>query len=217
MAERVVRRPTPRCWRRSRPPAGRDAWTTFATTEKTWAARQDQLPSTHPIVADAVDMEAVKTNFDGITYAKGASVLKQLVAWVGQEEFLAGLRNYFRRLRVRQHHAARPARRARGGQRPRPQRLGAGVARDHRRQHAAPAVRDRFLRPLHRVRRRPGGRAGAPDAALAPDRDRPLRPHRRTGSSGASGSSSTSPARSPRCPSCSAPASPTCCCSTTTT
>ncbi len=75
----------------------KSAWTTFATSEKAWAARQDQLPSTHPIVADAVDMEAVKTNFDGITYAKGASVLKQLVAWVGQEEFLAGLRAYFRR------------------------------------------------------------------------------------------------------------------------
>ena len=72
------------------------AWTTFATSEKAWAARQDQLPSTHPIVADAVDMEAVKTNFDGITYAKGASVLKQLVAWVGQNEFLAALRQYFR-------------------------------------------------------------------------------------------------------------------------
>jgi aminopeptidase N len=75
----------------------KSAWTTFATTEKAWAARQDQLPSTHPIVADATDMEAVKTNFDGITYAKGASVLKQLVAWVGQNEFLAGLRSYFRR------------------------------------------------------------------------------------------------------------------------
>jgi len=72
-----------------------DAWTTFANAEKTWAYRQDQLPSTHPIAADASDMEAVKTNFDGITYAKGASVLKQLVAWVGQEEFLAGLRVYF--------------------------------------------------------------------------------------------------------------------------
>jgi aminopeptidase N len=72
------------------------AWTTFANTEKTWALRADQLPSTHPVVADAVDMEAVKTNFDGITYAKGASVLKQLVAWVGQEEFLSGLRSYFR-------------------------------------------------------------------------------------------------------------------------
>jgi len=74
----------------------RDAWTTFANAEKTWAVRQDQLPSTHPVAADAPDMEAVKTNFDGITYAKGASVLKQLVAWVGQEEFLAGVRAYFR-------------------------------------------------------------------------------------------------------------------------
>jgi aminopeptidase N len=74
-----------------------NGWTTFANAEKAWAYRQDQLSSTHPIVADAADMEAVRTNFDGITYAKGASVLKQLVAWVGQEEFLAGLRSYFRR------------------------------------------------------------------------------------------------------------------------
>ncbi len=74
-----------------------NGWTTFANAEKGWAYRQDQLSSTHPIVADAGDMEAVRTNFDGITYAKGASVLKQLVAWVGQEEFLAGLRSYFRR------------------------------------------------------------------------------------------------------------------------
>jgi aminopeptidase N len=70
-------------------------WTTFANTEKTWAYRQDQLPSTHPIAADIRDMEDVKVNFDGITYAKGASVLKQLVAWVGQDAFLAGLRTYF--------------------------------------------------------------------------------------------------------------------------
>ena len=74
-----------------------NAWTTFANTEKTWAYRQDQLPSTHPISADATDIETVKANFDGITYAKGASVLKQLVAWVGQEEFFAGLRTYFQR------------------------------------------------------------------------------------------------------------------------
>jgi aminopeptidase N len=74
-----------------------NAWTTFCNTEKTWAYRQDQLPSTHPIAADARDIETVKANFDGITYAKGASVLKQLVAWVGQEEFLAGLRTYFAR------------------------------------------------------------------------------------------------------------------------
>ena len=74
-----------------------NAWTTFCNAEKTWAYRQDQLPSTHPVSADAPDIDTVKTNFDGITYAKGASILKQLVAWVGQEEFLAGLRIYFRR------------------------------------------------------------------------------------------------------------------------
>ncbi|BBY01780.1 aminopeptidase N [Mycobacterium seoulense] len=73
-----------------------EAWTTFATVEKSWAYRQDQLPSTHPIAADIPDLAAVEVNFDGITYAKGASVLKQLVAYVGLEQFLAGLRDYFR-------------------------------------------------------------------------------------------------------------------------
>jgi aminopeptidase N len=73
------------------------AWTTFANTEKAWAYAQDQLPSTHPIAADMPDVAAVEVNFDGITYAKGASVLKQLVAYVGREEFLAGIRRYFRR------------------------------------------------------------------------------------------------------------------------
>ena len=72
-----------------------NAWTTFANTAKTWAYRQDQLPSTHPIAADIGDIDAVKVNFDGITYAKGASVLKQLVAWVGQDAFLAAVRSYF--------------------------------------------------------------------------------------------------------------------------
>jgi aminopeptidase N len=72
------------------------AWTTFANSEKSWAYRQDQLPSTHPVAADIPDLHAVEVNFDGITYAKGASVLKQLVAYVGLEAFLAGLRDYFR-------------------------------------------------------------------------------------------------------------------------
>ncbi|MDF2586007.1 MAG: aminopeptidase [Mycobacterium sp.] len=72
------------------------AWTTFANVEKSWAYRQDQLPSTHPVAADIPDLHAVEVNFDGITYAKGASVLKQLVAYVGLEAFLAGLRDYFR-------------------------------------------------------------------------------------------------------------------------
>ncbi|MCS6712507.1 aminopeptidase N [Brachybacterium sp. EF45031] len=74
-----------------------NAWTTFAGSEKAWAYRQDQLPSTHPIVADMVDFDAVETNFDGITYAKGASVLRQLVAYVGQDAFFEGLRAYFRK------------------------------------------------------------------------------------------------------------------------
>jgi len=71
------------------------AWTNFAQLEKAWAYRQDQLPSTHPIAADVPDMRAVEVNFDGITYAKGAAVLKQLVAYVGLDNFLAGLRRYF--------------------------------------------------------------------------------------------------------------------------
>ncbi len=74
-----------------------DAWTNFCNARKTWAYRQDQLPSTHPIAADNYDLDAVEVNFDGITYAKGASALRQLVAWVGQDKFVAGLRTYFAR------------------------------------------------------------------------------------------------------------------------
>ena len=72
------------------------AWTTFANTDKTWAYRQDQLPSTHPIAAEINDLEDVEVNFDGITYAKGASVLKLLAAWVGREQFMEGIQRYFR-------------------------------------------------------------------------------------------------------------------------
>ncbi len=81
----------------SRATRWRNAWVSFADSEKTWAYRQDQLATTHPIVADIPDIASTKVNFDGITYAKGASVLKQLVAWVGEDAFLAGLRTYFRR------------------------------------------------------------------------------------------------------------------------
>ncbi len=73
-----------------------DAWTGFANARKQTGYRADQLPSTHPIAADNVDLHAVEVNFDMITYAKGASVLKQLVAWVGIEPFLQGLRAYFK-------------------------------------------------------------------------------------------------------------------------
>jgi aminopeptidase N len=72
-----------------------DSWATFANSEKTWAYRQDQLPTTHPIATDAPDVQTAEVNFDGITYAKGASVLKQLGAYVGVDAFLAGLRDYF--------------------------------------------------------------------------------------------------------------------------
>ena len=74
-----------------------EAWTTFASGEKAWAYRADQLPSTHPIVAEINDLEDVMINFDGITYAKGASVLKQLAAWVGRESFAAGVAEYFKK------------------------------------------------------------------------------------------------------------------------
>jgi aminopeptidase N len=73
----------------------RDAWTTFLIQRKGWAYRQTQLSSTHPIAADMVDLEAVEVNFDGITYAQGASALRQLVAWVGEKEFLEGITAYF--------------------------------------------------------------------------------------------------------------------------
>ena len=73
-----------------------EAWTTFQAMEKSWAYRQDQLPSTHPIVATINDLEDVQVNFDGITYAKGGSVLKQLAAWVGIDAFFAGVGAYFR-------------------------------------------------------------------------------------------------------------------------
>ena len=72
-----------------------EAWITFASRRKAWAYAQDQLPTTHPIVADIVDLEAAKLNFDGITYAKGAAVLKQLVAFIGEEAFFATARRYF--------------------------------------------------------------------------------------------------------------------------
>ena len=70
-------------------------WANFAMNRKIWAYTQDQMPTTHPIAADITDVAAAKTNFDGITYAKGAAVLKQLVAWVGEDAFYEGARRYF--------------------------------------------------------------------------------------------------------------------------
>ncbi|OFT52891.1 aminopeptidase N [Corynebacterium sp. HMSC06D04] len=72
-----------------------EAWANFAGQRKNWAYLQDQLPTTHPIKADIPDVDAARQNFDGITYAKGASVLKQLVHYVGRENFYAGAQDYF--------------------------------------------------------------------------------------------------------------------------
>ena len=70
------------------------AWTTFQTLEKGWAYNQDQLSSTHPVAAEINDLHDVEVNFDGITYAKGASVLATLVGYVGRENFFAGIQRY---------------------------------------------------------------------------------------------------------------------------
>ena len=70
------------------------AWTTFAGTRKTWGYTQDQLPSTHPVAADVPTVTAAMANFDGISYAKGAAVLKQLAAYVGRDRFFTAIRSY---------------------------------------------------------------------------------------------------------------------------
>src|ERR1700737_2259815 len=72
----------------------KNGWVTFANQYKAGARRQDQLPTTHPIAADVPDIQSVYLNFDAITYNKGACVLRQLVAYVGQETFLRGVQRY---------------------------------------------------------------------------------------------------------------------------
>lgn len=73
------------------------AWTSFMVDRKLWAYREDQMSGTHPIATDMIDLDTVEVNFDGITYAKGASTLRQLVAFVGEKDFLAGLSTYFKK------------------------------------------------------------------------------------------------------------------------
>ncbi len=102
-----------------------EAWTTFQAMEKSWAYRQDQLPSTHPVVATINDLEDVQVNFDGITYAKGGSVLKQLVAWVGLEAFFAGVAAYFKKHEYGNTELTDLLERAREDQRPRARLRGA--------------------------------------------------------------------------------------------
>ncbi|HWH01336.1 MAG TPA: aminopeptidase N [Pilimelia sp.] len=75
----------------------RRAWTTFAVKRKGWGYAADQRPSTHPVApSEVADTAEALLNFDGISYAKGAAVLRQLVEWLGDEAFLTGLRAYFR-------------------------------------------------------------------------------------------------------------------------
>ena len=159
------------------------AWTTFANTEKAWAYAQDQLPSTHPIAADIPDVAAVEVNFDGITYAKGASVLKQLVAYVGQDEFLAGVRQLLPHARVRQHRrwptCSAPLSESSG--RDLSEWVDAVAARPARSTRCARSFEltddGRYATLRHRADRR----RRAPDAAQPPARGRPLQrgPRRR--------------------------------------
>ena len=153
----------------------RGAWTSFAQLEKAWAYRQDQLPSTHPIAADVPDIAAVEVNFDGITYAKGAAVLKQLVAYVGLDNFLAGVRRYFGQYAwsnatlgdlLAQLEAASGRELA---------RLVQAVAGNGRREHAAARLRAGRRRHLCRVRGPAGGSGSTPGTPRPPHRHRTLR------------------------------------------
>lgn len=77
-----------------------DTWTEFGVTRKTWGYDADQRPSTHPVAPgpdDVPDTASALLNFDGISYAKGASALRQLVAWLGEKDFLAGINTHFAR------------------------------------------------------------------------------------------------------------------------
>jgi len=76
-----------------------NAWVYFASSVKSVAARQDQLVTTHRIANHVPDTMSVFQNFDGITYHKGASVMRQLVAWVGDDAFRRGVQEYFERYR----------------------------------------------------------------------------------------------------------------------
>ncbi len=137
-----------------------DAWTTFGTHEKDWAYRQDQLSSTHPIVAEIHDLEDVEVNFDGITYAKGASVLKQLVAYVGREPFRDGLRAYFAKHAWGNTTLDDLLSELEATSGPRPAHLVQAVAGDRRGQHPAPAASrsttaGRITSAVHRADLRP--------------------------------------------------------------
>ncbi|WP_413756733.1 aminopeptidase N [Streptomyces sp. MMBL 11-3] len=79
-----------------------DTWTDFGIVRKAWGYDADQRPSTHPVAPDpeaVPDTASALLNFDGISYAKGASALRQLVAWLGEKDFLIGINTHFARHR----------------------------------------------------------------------------------------------------------------------
>ena len=156
-----------------------EAWTGFTNARKNWAYRQDQLPSTHPIAADNHDLEAVEVNFDGITYAKGASTLKQLVAWVGIDEFLVGLRDYFKTHAFSNSEFSDLL----GSLEKTSGRELDSWAEEWLQTSGVNTLAPRFEvgadGAYTRSRVAPDRRAGVPDPAPAPDRRRPLRPRRR--------------------------------------
>ena len=156
-----------------------ESWTGFTNSRKQTGYRQDQLPSTHPIAADNVDLHAVEVNFDMITYAKGAAVLKQLVAWVGPGAVPRGAAAVLPRPRLRQQHLRRPAPRTGDLLGTRARGVGRRVAADGRGQHAGAGVRARRRGPLHLLRGAPERRSRLAHAAPPPDRHRPLRGRRR--------------------------------------
>ena len=179
-----------------------EAWTTFNAMEKTWAYRQDQLPSTHPVVAEINDLEDVQVNFDGITYAKGGSVLKQLAAWVGIEAVLR------RRRRSTSRSTSGPTPSSSDLlselEKTSGRELGdvvEEVARDGRRQHALAGDRDGRARARSRGSRssrrpRPTTRRSARTASASASTT-----SRTTPSCACTTSSSTSTETSPRSPS----------------
>ena len=155
-----------------------EAWTGFTNARKNWAYRQDQLPSTHPIAADNVDLQAVEVNFDGITYAKGASTLKQLVAWVGIDEFMAGLRAYFKEHEFGNSEFAdllSALEKASGASWSPGPRSGCRPPESTPSRPTSRSATTARSRPSPS----PDGRRGVPDAAPAPHRHRPVRRQRR--------------------------------------
>ena len=194
-----------------------EAWTTFNSMEKSWAYRQDQLPSTHPIVATINDLEDVLVNFDGITYAKGGSVLKQLVAWVGIDAFFTGVAAYFKKHQWGNTTLAdllaeletASGRDLSGWAKLWLETAGVNTLRADIETDAAGTI-TAFARAADAPSR-------LPDHPPAPPRHRLLLAAGRASWCARTASSSTSTVRAPRSPSSSASPAPTSCCSTTTT